>query len=69
MRGNYCEYVERKNTKTKEIVKKIENKEINISELEDNIINDLICYYTKELCLKKKKINNMREKIIKKGEK
>lgn len=69
MNNNNCsKYIEAREKDIREIVKKIENNEINIYELEDDIINNLICYYTRQICLKKKQINNVKEKI-KKGEK
>ena len=60
-------YSENRDKRIIELAEKVEKKRININELEDNLINELMCYYTKEICLKKKQINDIRDKI-KKGE-
>ena len=60
-------YSENMDKRIIELVDKLEKKQININELEDNLINELMYYYTKEICLKKKQINDIRDKI-KKGE-
>lgn len=60
-------YSENRDKRIIELVDKLEKKQININELEDNLINELMYYYTKEICLKKKQINDIRDKI-KKGE-
>ncbi len=65
--SNCSKYIEAREKDIGKIVKKIENNEINIHELEDDLINSLICHYTRQICLKKKQINNIKEKI-KKGE-
>lgn len=67
MNNNCNKYIEAREKDTGEMVKRIENNEININELEDDLINNLICYYTKQICFKKKEINSIKEKI-KKGE-
>lgn len=63
MRDNCNKYIKTREKNIQEIVKKLENGEINIYELEDDSINNLICYYTKQLNLKKMQINNIKEKI------
>lgn len=60
-------YSENRDKRIIELAEKVEKKRIKINELEDNLINELMCYYTKEICLKKKQINDIRDKI-KKGE-
>lgn len=58
-------YSENRDKRIIELVDKLEKKQININELEDNLINELMYYYTKEICLKKKQINDIRDKIKK----
>lgn len=67
MNSNWNKYIKAKEKEVQEIVKKIDDGKINIYELEDGLINNLICYYTKQINLKKEQINSIKEKI-KKGE-
>lgn len=67
MNSNWNKYIKAKEKEVQEIVKKIDDGKINIFELEDGLINNLICYYTKQINLKKEQINSIKEKI-KKGE-
>ena len=61
--NNKGKYIEDKNEQIENLVKRIEGKVIDITDLEDELLNELICYYTKQICLKKKQINFLREKI------
>lgn len=65
MNNNWNKYIKAKEKDVKEITQKIENSEINIFELEDDLINNLICYYTKQINLKKNQINSIKEKVKK----
>ena len=67
MNSNWNKYIKAKEKKLKEIVKKIDEGELNIYELEDDLINNLICYYTKQINLKRERINSIKEKV-KRGE-
>ena len=67
MNSNWNKYIKAKEKEVQEIVKKIDDGKINIFELEDGLINNLICYYTRQINLKKEQINSIKEKI-KKGE-
>ena len=67
MNSNWNKYIKAKEKELKEIVKKIDEGEINIYELEDDLINNLICYYTKQINLKRERINSIKEKV-KRGE-
>ena len=53
MNSNWNKYIKAKEKEVQEIVKKIDDGKINIFELEDGLINNLICYYTKQINLKK----------------
>lgn len=67
MNSNWNKYIKAKEKELKEIVKKIDEGELNIYELEDDLINNLICYYTKQINLKRERINSIKEKV-KRGE-
>lgn len=67
MNSNWNKYIKAKEKEIKEIVKKIDEGELNIYELEDDLINNLICYYTKQINLKRERINSIKEKV-KRGE-
>lgn len=56
-------YIENRNKKIEKIAIKIDNNQINIYNLEDNLIDELIGYYSKQICIKKQQISNIRKKV------
>lgn len=65
--SSYKKYITEKKLMLKEIIEKIETNDILINELDDEILDKLICFYTKKIIRKKKKIKDIKD-IIKKGQ-
>lgn len=47
------------------IIDKIENNDVVLNELDEDLIDNLICYYTQQITMKKKQIRDIKYKIEK----
>lgn len=56
-------YIENRNKRIERIAIKIDNNQINIYNLDDDLIDELISYYSKQICIKKQQISNIRKKV------
>lgn len=65
MKERIDKYEQKKEKEIKELVLKIEKKEIDIKQLTDTQKDDLIYYYNKQIYFKKQTIQEMRNKIKK----
>ena len=61
----YRKYIEEKEKILMKIIEKIENNDIVLNELDDDLIDNLICYYTQQIAKKRKKISDIEYKIKK----
>lgn len=59
-------YINIKNKEIEIIATKVDNNQLDLYDLEDSTIDELIGYYSKQICIKKQQINKLRKKV--KGE-